>query len=217
MISNGFLKIEAVLYMLNRKGYFKLIIILLLVMIPTMTFANDPAHQEMDATTQRYYQIIYNAALYYSGLGPEWANWISLTIIKYSYQYSINPLFATTMIIIESSLNHWEYRNGIQVVKESEAGAIGFTQLMPGTAASLGVDPYDPEQNIEGGIIYLRQQLVNNQHWGIWAIDNAIASYNAGPGAINKFGGVPPYRETINYVNRFASVLNQLNSEFQRL
>lgn len=171
----------------------------------------------MDTTTQRYYQIIYNAALYYSGLGPEWANWISLTIISYSYQYGVNPLFATTMFIIESGMNHWEYIDGIRVVKESRAGAIGFAQLMPGTAASLGVDPYDPEQNIAGGIKYLRQQLDSNQHWGIWATDNAVASYNAGPGAINEYGGVPPFRETINYVNKFASVFNQLNGDFQRL
>ena len=203
--------------MLNKKGYFKIIIILLLVMIPTLAFANEPAHQEMDATTQRYYQIIYNAALYYSGLGPEWSNWISLTIINYSYQYGVNPLFATTMFIIESNLNHWKYENGKQVVKTSPAGAIGFAQLMPETAADLGVQPKDPEQNIKGGIKYLRQQLDNNQHWGIWAIDNAIASYNAGPGAIDEYGGVPPYRETINYVNNFASVFNQLNGDFQRL
>lgn len=203
--------------MFSKKYKIQITIILLLLCIPTLVFAND-VPGEMDAVTQRYHNIIYNAALYYSGLGPEWANWISLTIISYSYKYSLNPLFATTMLIIESSMNHWEYRNGIQVVKESpSAGAIGFCQLMPGTAAALGVDPYDPEQNIEGGIKYLRQQLDSFRSAGAWGTDYAIAAYNAGPGSIEKYGGVPPYSETINYLNKFATIYNQLDNDFQRL
>jgi soluble lytic murein transglycosylase-like protein len=195
----------------------RVIILLLLLCIPTLVFANDVGHGAMDGTTQRYYQIIYNAALYYSGLTPEWANWISLTIISYSYKYSINPLFATTMLIIESGLNHWEYQDGVQVVKESPSGALGFAQLMPGTAAALGVDPLDPEQNIEGGIKYLRQQLDRFQYAGVWGTDYAIAAYNCGPGKIKEYGGIPPYPETINYLHKFAQIYNQLDGEFQRM
>ena len=81
----------------------------------------------------------------------------------------------------------------------SPAGAQGLTQLMPATAAGLGVtNPLDPAQAIEGGAKYLRQQL---DHFGGDAA-KALAAYNAGPGAVERFGGVPPYEETQNYVRR---------------
>jgi soluble lytic murein transglycosylase-like protein len=81
----------------------------------------------------------------------------------------------------------------------SPAGAQGLTQLMPGTAAGLGVaNPLDPVQSIEGGARYLRQQL---DHFG-GDVAKALAAYNAGPGAVERFGGVPPYEETQNYVRR---------------
>lgn len=77
----------------------------------------------------------------------------------------------------------------------SPAGAGGLTQLMPGTAADLGVDPRDPIQNLEGGARYLRAQLD-----AFGTPELALAAYNAGPGAVRRFGGVPPYQETQNYV-----------------
>lgn len=79
----------------------------------------------------------------------------------------------------------------------SPVGAIGLAQLMPGTARELGVDPHDPIQNIYGGAKYLRAQY---DTFGTWRL--ALAAYNAGPGAVRKHGGVPPYRETRNYVTR---------------
>lgn len=77
----------------------------------------------------------------------------------------------------------------------SHKGARGLAQLMPGTAAKLGVDPSDPIQNLEGGARYLRMMY---NTFGSWRL--ALAAYNAGPGAVAKYGGVPPYRETRNYV-----------------
>lgn len=88
--------------------------------------------------------------------------------------------------------------SGGQQGVSSGAGAIGFTQLMPATAASLGVDPHDPRQNIRGGAKYLAQQLKAFKGDEM----KALAAYNAGPGAVSKYGGVPPYKETQNYVKR---------------
>ena len=79
----------------------------------------------------------------------------------------------------------------------SPAGARGLTQLMPGTAAGLGVtNVLDPIQNLDGGAKYLRQQL--DAFGG--DVTRALAAYNAGPGAVQRYGGVPPYAETQNYV-----------------
>ena len=77
----------------------------------------------------------------------------------------------------------------------SHKGAIGLAQLMPGTARRLSVDPSDPAQNLDGGARYLSQQF---RRFGDWRL--ALAAYNAGPGAVMKHGGVPPYAETTAYV-----------------
>jgi soluble lytic murein transglycosylase-like protein len=83
----------------------------------------------------------------------------------------------------------------------SRCGAVGVMQLMPGTARALGVtDPYDPEQNIMGGAKYLSQML--DEFGG--DVELALAAYNAGPGAVKKYGGVPPYAETQGYVRTVA-------------
>lgn len=89
---------------------------------------------------------------------------------------------------------HQESRGRVDAV--SIKGALGLMQLMPGTAAQLGVNPNDPEQNVRGGALYLRQQM---DRFG--SIPLALAAYNAGPGAVLRYGGIPPYRETQNYVS----------------
>jgi len=84
-----------------------------------------------------------------------------------------------------------------KIKARAHKGAIGLAQLMPGTAAYLGVDPHDPRQNLEGGARYLAQMY---KKFGSWRL--ALAAYNAGPGAVEKHGGVPPFRETRRYVKK---------------
>jgi soluble lytic murein transglycosylase-like protein len=88
--------------------------------------------------------------------------------------------------------------SGFQLDAVSPKGAIGLMQLMPATAQDLGVDPHDPAQNVDAGVRYLRD-LLNRYDGGLW---RALAAYNAGPGAVDKYHWVPPYQETINYVSR---------------
>lgn len=90
----------------------------------------------------------------------------------------------------------WQESRG-RVNAVSHKGAYGVMQLMPGTAAELGVDPTNVAENIRGGAIYLRRQL---ERFG--SVPLALAAYNAGPGAVIRYGGVPPYRETRDYVGK---------------
>ena len=104
-------------------------------------------------------------------------------------KYNVDPALLRGLIRQESNFN---------ANATSPAGARGLTQLMPGTASALGVDPSIPAQAIEGGAKYLRQQL---DRFGNDPA-KALAAYNAGPGAVARYGGVPPYAETQNYVRK---------------
>ena len=102
-------------------------------------------------------------------------------------KYGLPPEFVRAVVAVES---------GYQAKAVSPKGAIGLMQLMPGTARGLGADPTIPEQNVDAGTRYLRDLLLryDNQAY------HALAAYNAGPGAVDKYHGVPPYRETQNYI-----------------
>jgi len=115
---------------------------------------------------------------------------INAAIDTYSNQYNLDPKLIRAVIKEES---------GFQPFALSTSGAMGLMQLMPGTAEGLGVtDAYNIEQNILGGTQYLYYQLK--------AFDGdlklALAAYNAGPNAVKKYGGIPPYEQTVNYVKK---------------
>jgi soluble lytic murein transglycosylase-like protein len=106
-----------------------------------------------------------------------------------------------------------EQESGFDASATSSAGASGLTQLMPGTASSLGVaDPLNPAESIEGGARYLGQLM--SQFGG--DTQDALAAYNAGPGAVEQYGGVPPYAETQSYVSKvlgYAEAYSQSHPE----
>lgn len=88
-----------------------------------------------------------------------------------------------------------QQESGWKATAKSHKGAYGLAQLMPATAKDLGVDRTDPYENLDGGARYLRQQYDRFKTWRL-----ALAAYNAGPGAVQKHNGVPPYKETQEYV-----------------
>jgi soluble lytic murein transglycosylase-like protein len=98
--------------------------------------------------------------------------------------------------------------SGFRADAISPKGAIGLMQLMPGTALELHADPHDPKQNVEAGTAYLRALLVKYENEQD-QVARAVAAYNAGPGAVDRYNGVPPYRETRDYVIRVLTEYQQ--------
>jgi hypothetical protein len=113
------------------------------------------------------------------------------TMIAYHCEtQDLDPKLVMALIQAESNYN---------ARAVSKKGAIGLMQLMPGTAKLLRVsDPFDPDENVRGGTTYLRRMI--DRFSG--SVEFAVAAYNAGPGAVEKHGGIPPFQETRNYVRK---------------
>ncbi|MDR1701520.1 MAG: lytic transglycosylase domain-containing protein [Sporomusaceae bacterium] len=161
---------------------------------------------DASSISDKYYKVIYKDITRTNpSLGTKWADWTAKTIIYYSVKWRVNPFLAAANFKQESCYSMRAY---------SSVGAIGIAQLMPNTAKDLGVNPHGPSQNIEGGIRYLAQSMNIFRYAGKWQTSYAIAAYNAGPGAIEQYGGIPPFPETRKHVEMVGKNYNLLCREF---
>lgn len=163
--------------MTGRKGL-KTAVLRGLLTLCTCTLLSAPA-LAVDSGTAVYNQVA-------KFLPPGDADAVTTDILDASAYYQVDPILIAALFTCES---------GFHEDAISPAGAIGIAQLMPGTAETLGVNPYDTRDNIFGGVAYLAQQL---NEFGDYAL--AEAAYNAGPGAVWDAGGIPGYAETQDYV-----------------
>jgi len=128
------------------------------------------------------------------------ASWMTGYVDRFSRANDLPPALVHAIIKAES--------NG-QRKAVSRKGAEGVMQLMPFTSKRLRVaDPFDPIENIEGGVKYIKELLVTFEG----NLTNTVAAYNAGPGAVRKYGGVPPYQETRLYVRRVMDLYRQYSA-----
>jgi soluble lytic murein transglycosylase-like protein len=126
-----------------------------------------------------------------------------VAIKRASRHHGVSPALVKAVIAAESGFDH---------LAESNKGARGLMQLMPGTASDLGVDDaYDPWQNIDGGTRYLCEMI--DRFPGELSL--ALAAYNAGPEAVRQYQGIPPYKETRGYVKRVLKLYKKYHADFR--
>jgi soluble lytic murein transglycosylase-like protein len=136
---------------------------------------------------------------------------ITTSVLVFSERMEVDPRLVIAVIVAESSFNP---------SATSRVGAMGLGQIMPGTAREIGLtNPYDPVQNVAGAVYLLKTRLdkysggAAKQDLSMRHIVLALAAYNAGMGAVKRHGGVPPYRETRNYVKKVERIYRQLCRE----
>ena len=164
-----------------KHGLFTLAVLMIMLVLP-----QGLSHAD-DVTVE---QTIYNHVQHFRPSNE--ARLITNHILSYARIYNVNPLLATAVFTEESHFN----KNAV-----SYSGAVGISQLMPSTAASMKINPWNEEQNIQGGMMYLGQ--LTKHYAGRSNPDVYIeAAYNAGPGAVDRAGGIPNYTETRDYVQK---------------
>jgi soluble lytic murein transglycosylase-like protein len=168
----------------------------------TAKTAKQPTSEEFIAAYKNAVKSFNNR------LSDAQADKIARSIVGFGIKYQVDPRLVCAVILAESHF---------KVDATSPCGAQGLGQLMPGTAAGLGVNnAYDPVENIYGSVRYIRSmfdRMVGGKMWSELTWNDlalALAAYNAGPGAVKKHGGVPPYKETQNYVRRVVSIYKKL-------
>ena len=128
----------------------------------------------------------------------ETTNKIKNDIVKTALKMGVDPYVVLSIAKMESGFDH---------KKRNASGAIGVFQLMPRTAKLLGINPYLAEENIKGGVLYYKQMY---KRYG--SMDLALAAYNAGPGNVKKYNGIPPFKETKAFVKNVKKEYNVLKS-----
>lgn len=152
--------------------------------------------------SEAYMNVYRHAVRYYNpALSETQTEKIVIAILHYAYEYNLDPRLVTAVIACESSFNPRAV---------SPVGAIGLGQLMPDTARSVKTnDPYNIDLNIRGACYLLSSGLLRYGEDGSYrkkgssrSLELTLAAYNAGDGAVKRYGGIPPYNETINYVKK---------------
>lgn len=156
-----------------------------------------------EAEAADIYTVIADDVASYNG-NAEQVDWITNAICYASAQYQVDPLLITAVMETESHFSFGTFYT------TSSAGAIGLMQLMPDTASAIGVNPFDPLDNVLGGASYLRTCLDDFAGYGGYAVTDAVAAYNAGPQAVYNYGGCPPYAETQDYIVKVSDSYNRL-------
>ncbi len=174
---------------------------------PPTTHSTGPGPRPMPGSFEGMLSGIIGKPDSYAPLSPfgagnaiEGGSELKTLAAKAAESAGIDPALFESLVQAESAFNPRAV---------SKAGAQGLTQLMPGTARMLGVtDPFDPAQSLNGGARYLAQMM---REFGSEPL--ALAAYNAGPGAVRKYGGIPPFKETQNYVNKIMSRVNEVRGQ----
>lgn len=173
---------------------------ILILFIVSPLYTDAAIYRHVDAQGKVHYTNVPDSGKYRL-YRPEGETFRVETLVgHYAQRFELEPFLLMAVIKVESNFDP-------RVV--SRKGAQGLMQLMPETAREVGVrNPFDPSESIFGGAMYLRKMLDTFDN-----LDLALAAYNAGPGAVRRFGGIPPYEETVNYVKRVRYYMNhyQLN------
>jgi len=168
------------------QGLFGVLLVLLLL----ATLGEAAIYRYVDESGRLHFTNVPTSSRYrfYSGDGETYR--LEALINHFANKFQLDAALIKAVIKVESDFNP-------RVV--SSKGAQGLMQLMPETAQEVGVNnPFDPSQSIYGGSLYLRKMLDSFDR----NLDYALAAYNAGPTTVRKYGGIPPYKETQNYVKR---------------